>query len=119
MRRCQQGFGLGHSNPVSIHHSEHNNPGSTHHSEDNSARSHTLYQHSGRMSTPHPQHPNLICLILSVHAGQLAANIKRFENADIVAANERVVLTEPVDATCPANRTLQGAAIQQAAAALR
>jgi hypothetical protein len=54
-----------------------------------------------------------------VHADELASNIRRFENADIVAANERVVLTEPLDVTCPANRPLEGAAIQQAAVALR
>jgi hypothetical protein len=52
-------------------------------------------------------------------AGELATNLERFNNADIVAANERVVLIEPLDASCPSNRTLQRAALQEAAAALR
>lgn len=36
----------------------------------------------------------------------------RFANAEVVAANERVVLTEPLDASAPANRQLDDAGLR-------
>ncbi|KAF5838365.1 hypothetical protein DUNSADRAFT_2975 [Dunaliella salina] len=48
----------------------------------------------------------------------MAANAQRFANEAIVAANERVVLTEPLDPACKANRQLSPS-VQAHANALR
>jgi len=63
--------------------------------------------------TPHPvPDPN------SNNAAVMAANAQLFANTDIVAANERVVLTEPLDPNCAANRHLDPT-VQSEADALR
>jgi len=53
-----------------------------------------------------------------LRAATMAAYTKRFANSVIVAANARVVLTEPLDATCAANRRLSPQ-VANVAAALR
>ena len=44
--------------------------------------------------------------MLSLPVDEVAQNTHLFANTIIVAANERVVLTEPLDASCPSNRPL-------------
>lgn len=51
-------------------------------------------------------------------AASMAAFTERFANSIIVEANERVVLTEPLDESCAANRKLSSA-VQEQATALR